>query len=176
MGVAACVEKYLKNKGVTYSLLEHPYCEGSFNTARAAHINDASLAKAVLLRDEDFHYTLCVLPSCNKILRHTLNQIFDRHMEMVEEEELYEIFTDCAEGAIPALGEAYGLDIIYEEELLQNAEVYIEAGDHRHLIRMEIDQFFLLMRNQLLDHFSATRAKTFKRAKKGKIYIANQAA
>src|SRR5690606_11917704 len=141
MGVAARVEKLLNSKGVTFTLLEHAYCEGSFNTARVAKIADHSLATAVLLRDEDFHYTLCVLPSHNKILRYTLNQIFDRHMQMVEEDELYGVFNDCVAGAVPALGEAYGLDVICEEELLQNAEVFIKAGDHRHLIRLESSQF-----------------------------------
>lgn len=159
MGVAASVEKYLKTKGVEFSLIEHDYAEGSYNTARVAKIDDLSLAKAVLLRDEDFHYTLCILPSRNKILRHTLNQIFDRHMELVEEEELYDVFIDCAAGAIPALGEAYGLDVICDEDLLRAPEIYIEAGDHRHLIRLNNQQFLALMQGKLLDHFSAERAK-----------------
>jgi Ala-tRNA(Pro) deacylase len=159
MGVAASIEKYLKTRGVEFSLIEHEYAEGSYNTARAARIDDLCLAKAVLLRDEDFHYTLCVLPSRNKILRHTLNQIFDRHMELVEEEELYEVFVDCAAGAVPALGEAYGLDVICDEELLNAPEIYIEAGDHRHLIRLDNEQFTRLMQGKLLDHFSIERTK-----------------
>lgn len=157
MGVAARLEEYLINKRVEFTLLEHAYCEGSFNTARVAQIEDSRLAKAVLLRDEDLHYTLCILPSCNKILRHTLNQILDRHMELVEEDELYDVFMDCVEGAVPALGEAYGLDIICEEELLLNPVIYIEAGDHCHLICLDKHQFLNLMSDKLQDHFSAAR-------------------
>lgn len=159
MGVAASVEKYLKTKGVNFTLLEHEYSEGSFNTARIAHIDEISLAKAVLVRDEDFHYTLCVLPSRNKILRHTLNQIFDRHMELVDEDELHEIFRDCATGAVPALGEAYGLDVIWDDALMQTPVVFIEAGDHRHLIRLEQSQFSRLMQDKLHDHFSIERVR-----------------
>lgn len=166
MGVATTVENYLKTKQITFTLLEHEYCEGSYNTARVAKIDDHCLAKGVLLRDEDFHYTLCVLPTRNKILRHTLNQIFDRHMELVEEEELAEIFRDCAEGAIPALGEAYGLDVIWDEELMGVEEIYIEAGDHRHLIRLNQPDFAQLMENKLRDHFSAERTHHTKRPKK----------
>jgi Ala-tRNA(Pro) deacylase len=157
MGVAATVENYLKANQIAFTLLEHAYCEGSYNTARVARINDQCLAKGVLLRDEDFHYTLCVLPTRNKILRHTLNQIFDRHMELVEEEELAEIFRDCAEGAIPALGDAYGLDVIWDEELMGVEEIYIEAGDHRHLIRLKQPDFVHLMGSKLRDHFSIDR-------------------
>jgi Ala-tRNA(Pro) deacylase len=157
MGVAATVESYLKAKQVNFTILEHEYCEGSYNTAKVARIDDHCLAKGVLLRDEDFHYTLCVLPTRNKILRHTLNQIFDRHMELVGEEELKIIFKDCEEGAIPALGEAYGLDVIWEEELMGVEEIYIEAGDHRHLICLSQPEFVQLMANKLHDHFSADR-------------------
>lgn len=159
MGVAATVEKYLKTKQINFTLLEHDYCEGSYNTARVARIDDHCLAKGVLLRDEDFHYTLCILPTRNKILRHTLNQIFDRHMELVDEEELIEIFKDCAQGAIPALGEAYGLDVIWDEELMGVEEIYIEAGDHRHLIRLQQPDFAQLMQDKLHDHFSAERTR-----------------
>lgn len=159
MGVAASVEKYLKNKGVAFTLLEHEYSEGSFNTARIAKIDDHCLAKAVLVRDEDLHYTLCVLPSRNKILRHTLNQIFDRRMELVEEDELCEVFRDCAEGAVPALGEAYGIDVIWDEELMDEPKVFIEAGDHRHLICLDQSQFSSLMENKLHDHFSVERVR-----------------
>lgn len=166
MGVAATVERYLKAKHVNFTLLEHEYCEGSYNTARIAKIDDNCLAKGVLLRDEDFHYTLCVLPSRNKILRHTLNEIFDRHMELVDEEELADIFKDCSEGAIPALGEAYGLDVIWDEDLMGVEEIYIEAGDHRHLIKLKQPDFAQLMNNKMHDHFSADRARHSKLPKK----------
>src|SRR5690606_14676815 len=102
MSVAENVKKYLEVRKISFSLLTHEYSEGSLNTANAAHIDKASLAKGVLVRDEDFHYILCVLPSHRKILRHTLNQIFDRHMSLVDEDELGEIFDDCTPGAIPA--------------------------------------------------------------------------
>lgn len=176
MGVAVRVERYLRSKRIEFTLVEHAYSEGSFNTARVAQIDGHHLAKAVLLRDEDLHYTLCVLPSRNKILRHTLNQILDRHMELVEEEELYEVFEDCVEGAVPALGEAYGLDTICEEELLQSPEIFIEAGDHRHLIRLDKDQFLNLMGNKLRDHFSSARSRIHKLSMKKPIQPLKDAA
>lgn len=166
MGVAATVEQYLKAKQIPFTLLEHDYCEGSLNTARVAKVDEHCLAKGVLVRDEDFHYMLCVLPTKNKILRHTLNQIFDRHIELVGEEELADIFKDCAEGAVPALGEAYGLDVICEDELMSVGEVYIEAGDHRHLIRLHQPEFTQLMQDKLHDHFSAERKPRSKKVKK----------
>jgi Ala-tRNA(Pro) deacylase len=163
MGVAITIENFLKTNRIQFSLLEHAYAEGSFNTAKVAQIEHRNLAKGVLLRDEDFHYTLCVLPSDHKILRHTLNQIFDRHMHLVEEDELPQIFKDCEEGAIPPLGKAYGIDVIWDEGLVNNEVIYMEAGDHRHLIRIEQDEFPKLMKDTLQDHFSASRTKHYQK-------------
>jgi Ala-tRNA(Pro) deacylase len=157
MGIARKIENYLHNNLIKYSLIEHAYAEGSFNTARAAKIDNHCLAKGVLLRDEDFHYTLCVLPSSHKILRHTLNQIFDRHMHLVEEDELVQFFRDCEAGAIPVVGKAYGIDVIWDDELLDNDVIYMEAGDHRHLISIQKEEFSKLMGDTLHDHFSSHR-------------------
>src|SRR6478735_5890817 len=161
MGVATTIENYLKNNQIQFSLLEHAYAEGSFNTAKVAQIDNRALAKGVLLRDEDFHYTLCVLPSSHKILRHTLNQIFDRHMHLVEEDELLQFFKDCEAGAVPVIGKAYGIDVIWDEELMDNDLIYMEAGDHRHLICIKQPEFSKLMRNTLHDHFSACRNRHY---------------
>jgi Ala-tRNA(Pro) deacylase len=161
MGVAKNLEKFLHNNHINYTLLEHEYAEGSFNTALAAHIDNHSLAKGVLLRDEDFHYTLCVLPSSHKILRHTLNQILDRHMHLVEEDELAQFFKDCEEGAIPVIGKAYGIDVLVDDELMINEYIYMEAGDHRHLICTPQSEFSKLMLHALREHFSASRSRHY---------------
>lgn len=163
MGVAITIEKYLKNNHIKFSLLEHDYAEGSYNTAKIALIENQCLAKGVLLRDEDFHYTLCVLPSSHKILRHTLNQIFDRHMHLADEDEVIELFKDCEEGAVPPLGKAYGIDVIWDEDLIGNNVIYMEAGDHRHLICVDQAEFPKLMKDTLQDHFSSQRAKHYQK-------------
>jgi len=159
MGVAATLEKFLKEKQVPFTLLEHQYAEGSFNTAKVANIDDNCLVKAVLLRDEDFHFMLCALPSHNKILRHTLNQIFDRHLELADEEDLQKVFMDCAPGAVPALGTAYGIDVIWDDDLLSQPELYIEAGDHIHLIKIPSTSFAEILTNAMHEKFSADRKR-----------------
>lgn len=157
MGIAITLKNYLDQQQVDFDLLEHDYSEGSFDTARAAHIDSLTLAKGVVFRDEDMHYTMCILPSQNKVRRLTLNEIFDRHLMLAEEEELDELFKDCQHGAIPALGQAYGMSVIWDDELLQAPDIYLEAGDHEHLIHIKQSQFGKLMNDKMHDHFSRTR-------------------
>jgi hypothetical protein len=45
-----------------------------------------------------------------------------------------EAFPDCAVGALPPAGAAYGLEVLLDESLAGQPEVYFEAGDHTRLI------------------------------------------
>ncbi|TQV84785.1 YbaK/EbsC family protein [Exilibacterium tricleocarpae] len=155
MGIAITLKNYLQANRVAFDLLHHHYAEGSHNTACAARIPSRSLAKAVVFRDEDFYYTLAVIPSDRKVRRHTLNQIFDRHLELADEEELDRLFSDCARGAVPALGQAYGVNVIWDEQLLDVDDIWMQAGDHEHLIHISRRQFEILMETTLREKFSA---------------------
>ncbi len=155
MGIALTLENYLNSQRIHFDLLRHEYSEGSHNTACAARVPFRNLAKGVVFRDEDFYYTVAVVPSTNKVRRHTLNQIFDRHLELADEEELGDLFVDCAHGAVPALGQAYGINVIWDEQLLEVDDIWMEAGDHEHLIHISRQQFEALMSPTLREKFSA---------------------
>jgi Ala-tRNA(Pro) deacylase len=64
------------------------------------------------------------------------------------------LFPDCAKGAVPALGAAYGLETFLDEALTSLANVYFEAGDHRHLLRVSGDAFAELLAGARRGHFS----------------------
>lgn len=172
MGIASNLAQFFSRKGVPFDLIPHQYTEGSVNTANIAHIPANQLAKAVVFRDEDMYYTVAVLPASYKVKRHTLNQIFDRHLELAGEDELEVLFEDCAPGAIPILGQAYGLRVIWDDALSELNEVYMEAGDHVHLIKVKRDDFLQLMGDTLHERFSGER----QRAKTARLlqYIRNQ--
>jgi Ala-tRNA(Pro) deacylase len=68
-----------------------------------------------------------------------------RSLELASEKEFRNLFVDCEPGAVPALGEAYGVQVIWDDELAYTADIYIEAGDHEHLIWLERRDFRKLM-------------------------------
>jgi Ala-tRNA(Pro) deacylase len=157
MGVAITLDNYLKTKDVEFDIVQHPYTEGSFNTALCANIPAEALIKGVVFRDEDFHYTMAVIPASNRVLRHTLNQVFDRHLVLADEDELNNIFFDCEQGAIPSFGQAYGLNVIWDDQLLERPDFWLEAGDHEHLIHLANEDFQRLMQSCLHDRISGHR-------------------
>ena len=102
------------------------------------------VAKAVVLRDDD-GYVVSVLPTNHSLEIDWVNEELNRNLELALEEEFKTLFKDCEPGAVPALGEAYGLQVIWDDDLLYTADVYIEAGDHEHLIWLDRKAFKKLM-------------------------------
>jgi Ala-tRNA(Pro) deacylase len=68
-----------------------------------------------------------------------------RSLDFATEDEAVALFQDCERGAMPALAPAYGLEAVVDEHLDHEEEVWLEAGDHQHLIHMSGPQFKELM-------------------------------
>jgi len=54
------------------------------------------------------------------------------------------LFPDCEIGAVPPLGELYGLRVLVDESLAADKEITFNAGTHRDAIRMIYDDFVSL--------------------------------
>ncbi|MEE4217142.1 MAG: YbaK/EbsC family protein [Xanthomonadales bacterium] len=144
MAIAKTLIKYLEDRGIDFEQIEHAHTPTAAASAHAAHLPTHQIAKAVVLRD-DSGYVLSVLPASHSLEIDWVNEALDRKLEMACEEEFKKLFGDCEVGAVPALGEAYGLKVIWDDELAYTADVYIEAGDHEHLIWLERRDFKKLM-------------------------------
>ena len=140
MTIAPTLKSYLDEKNIDYDVMSHDTTYTSSKTAQASHVPGDSLAKGVVLSREG-GFTLAVVPaSCNVSLDAVANYI-DGPVELATEEEIEALFPDCEVGAIPPLGDAYGLEMIVDDSLDERADVYFEAGDHKNLIHLSGDLF-----------------------------------
>ena len=144
MTIPTTLEQFLRQRGVAYDVIEHFPTSTARETARAAEIPPARLAKAVLMRD-DGGYLLAVLPAAYQVEKGAVWRLTHRTLDFATEDEATRLFKDCERGALPALAPAYGLDALVDEHLDHAEEVWLEAGDHRHLIHMSGPQFLELM-------------------------------
>lgn len=149
MSVAPRIEAHLSRVGVTYDLIAHPHTTNSIDSARSAHVPSHQLAKAVMTHDGE-NYRLCVIPASHRLVLNWLNKHMRGRFRLVGETELSEMFDDCEPGAVPALGQVYGLPVIWDQSLLAMDDIYFESGDHRNLIHLDHGAFMQLM--GLQDH------------------------
>jgi Ala-tRNA(Pro) deacylase len=142
MAIAPTLQKYL-DQHVRYEAIPHEPTSSSMRTAEACHISGDGIAKGIVLR-RDGGYMLAVLPASHHIRLSELRKQIGNDVDLADEMEIAQLFRDCAHGAVPPVGECYGLDVILDDSIEAQPEVYMESGDHETLLHMSQAQFALL--------------------------------
>ena len=145
MGIAITVRDYLEELDVVYDIVEHPVSMTSIGVAHEAHLPANSLAKGVLLKDENGILSLAVIPSDRTVDLGRVSEALGHKAELASENDVARRFDDCDEGAVPPIGNAYGFRVLLDERLAKEDEVYLEAGDHHGLVHVKGDEFRRLM-------------------------------
>lgn len=140
MSIAHRVETFLTSQGIPLDILEHPATHHSTETAQVSHIPGECLAKGILLKSA-YGYVLAVLPSTRHIMFDTLSDFLRTPVDMASEDEAGQVFLDCEVGAIPPLGTPYGIDVIVDESLGDQSELWLEGGDHAKLLHVSQSDF-----------------------------------
>ena len=153
MSIALTLQRYL-DQNVTYEAIQHEPTVSSTRTAEACHISGDRMAKGIVLR-RDGGYLLAVLPASHHIHLQDLRMQLDDKVDLATEDEIAQLFRDCARGAVPAVGECYGLDVIVDDSIDTLPDVYLEGGDHITLIHVDRGQFARLNLEARRGRFSA---------------------
>jgi Ala-tRNA(Pro) deacylase len=152
MTIAPILQKHL-DQNVSYEVITHEPTMSSTRTAQACHVPGDRLAKAVVLR-HDGGYVLAVLPASHHIRLSDLKSQIGHDVALADEKEIRQLFPDCALGAVPPVGECYELDVIVDDSIQDQPDVYLEAGDHATLVHMDHAQFARLMAEARRGRFS----------------------
>ncbi|MFS1524531.1 aminoacyl-tRNA deacylase [Microbulbifer sp. 2304DJ12-6] len=144
MTIAARLSQYLNDQSVDYHLIQHPHSRTSRESAHAAHVREDQVAKAILLRDEEGPVLVVIPASSSLDMRAVHDETGRNGLEMVAENELGSIFPDCELGALPPVGQAYGITTMLDSSLSHCETIYFEAGDHEELVEMDGPLFLKL--------------------------------
>lgn len=154
MAIAPTLQNYLAREHIAYDVIPHEPTMSSTDTAEVCHISGDRLAKGVLIRNGG-GYVLAVVPASHHIRFSDLKMQLGFDVDLATEHEIDQLFRDCAPGAVPPVGECYGLDVIVDDSFQEQPEVYLEGGDHATLIHMSHVQFAKLTTRARHGRFSA---------------------
>ncbi len=140
MAVAQTLQQYLDDKDIDYDITTHEPTNNSSRTAQASHVPGDCLAKGVVISREG-GFTLAVVPASCHVNLDALHNYLQGPISIASEEEISALFPDCDIGAIPPMGDAYGIDEIVDASLDYRKDIYFEAGDHKSLIHLKGTQF-----------------------------------
>ena len=144
MSISPSLKKYLEQQSAQYETLSHPRTLSSVDSAVAAHIPGEQLAKAVIVKDAE-DYLMVVVPSSHHLHLGRLHHHLGHDVGLATEDEVFKLFPDCDEGAIPPVGVAYGFRTLVDADLMNQSDIFFESGDHRNLIKVSGQQFSTLL-------------------------------
>lgn len=150
------IEEYLEARDVPYELVFHKRATTSLDAAHAAHIDASRMAKAVLL-EGDGCYMAALVPADQEIRLGRLIPDYGPHLHLADESAISNLFVDCDPGVVPGLPPAWGVETIWDEALLAQPDVYLDAGDHVRLIHLETRYLRQLLQDMPHCHFSGPR-------------------
>ncbi len=146
MNIAPTLINQLAQHGISYDTIEHPYTHSSLDSAYTAHVPADQVVKPVILEDEN-GYVMALVPADQYVKINELNKVLKRNMGLATENELNDLFIDCVDGAIPPVGDAYGIDLVVDNIFNFCSDVYIEAGNHTELLHLKNYSFNKLMKD-----------------------------
>jgi Ala-tRNA(Pro) deacylase len=154
MGLAITLAQYLLDRGVAYDLVPHPHTETARASAATSGVPADNVVKSVVLK-AGHGFLLALLPASRHINFDQLSRLLGTEVDIAGEEQIEPLFVDCEPGSVPALGAPYGLDVVVDDSLDRQRELYLEGGDHSHLVHVSGASFRELMQHARHGHFTS---------------------
>jgi Ala-tRNA(Pro) deacylase len=158
MAISPTFQRYLATKNVVYDILVHEPTKSAMRTAEACRVSGDRVAKAVVLHDE-YGYVLAILPASHQIRLDDLRRQLGLDVDLAAEYEIEELFDDCIPGAIPPVGECYGLETVVDDSIERQPEVYLEGGRPRDAGSHEPRAVRIAYRDSTARHLQCSRLK-----------------
>ena len=116
MAVARKLASYLDRWGIHAEVLAHARTVTAVRAAKVTHLPGDQIAKAVLLRD-GVGYLLAVVPASHHVELDAVQRLCGRPLSLADEDEICRMFPDCELGAVPPVGDPYGLPVMVDDAL-----------------------------------------------------------
>lgn len=153
MSIPQRIRDYLDSQGVPYETIHHSQAFTAQETAHSLHVSGKKCVKAVVA-EADGRIVLVVIPASYRLSLQQLRSVLRvSQIEMLVEGELIRLFPDCDVGAIPPLGNLYGIEVWVDRAVASTEKVVFCAGTHEDCIRMRYSDLARLAR-PFVGHFS----------------------
>ncbi len=152
------IERFLDEHMIPFDIVAHPHTQTSLATARSAHVASGRLAKGVLLQGHEC-VMVAMIPADQEVHLGRLGMEQDQEFSLADETSVSELFPGCDPGVIPGLPQAWGVEMVWDDALMAEPDIYLEAGDHERLVHVETKYLWDLFGDAPHCHFSQPRVR-----------------
>ena len=150
MGISKQLIDCVDQNKVQYEILHHSEAVTAQRIAQAEHIKGRHQAKVVILKSGD-QYLMAVLPADHHIDLQKIEKAIGKPVSLSNENDFKSLFPDSAVGAMPPLGNLYGLPTYVDKHLSEQDYIVFEAGTHTDAIKMSCSDYQKIVKPKVED-------------------------
>lgn len=144
------LKEFLDNHHVKYLSIDHSPSYTAQEIAAAAHISGKILAKTVIVKAGSQFY-MVVIPATDHINFSELKEwTGSKEVDLAKESEFKNKFPECEVGAMPPLGNLYGMPVLISSSLTSQSDIAFNAGSHSELVKMSYEDFARLVHPKVI--------------------------
>ena len=129
---------WLASQHIEYEVHEHPLAYTARETARVEGVDPRTFAKVVGVATDAGQVALVVIDATDHVdLPKVAHLLEAGSVRLLTEAELTALAPDCDAGAIPAVGQLYGLRVLADHAVRHDPEISFNAGSHRYSVRVD---------------------------------------
>jgi Ala-tRNA(Pro) deacylase len=129
--VYSLIKDYFHHNDVAYQEINHAPAAATEEYHQALGCRYEQQAKCLLLKISDpegSRFVICTIPAQKKVDFKQLRQLLHaKKVQFASQAELKTV-TGCNFGELPPLGKIFGLQLLMEADLLQEEEIFLNAG------------------------------------------------
>lgn len=147
---AQVIKEFLDQNDVKYVSIKHSKAYTAQEIAASAHIHGKKIAKTVILK-VDGKLIFAVLPASYKVDFELLKEALGSDdIRLANEQEFKDKCPGCEVGAMPPMGNLFGMETYVAASLVEDEEIAFNAGNHTELIRMRYVDFENIVKPKIL--------------------------
>lgn len=150
MAMLKKLQDFLERNGVQYRHTVHPTAYTAREVAAAEHIPPREVAKTVVFLSENGYGMAVLCADCVVDLEQLRADLGLSRLRLATEAELGELFPDCELGAMPPVGNLFGLPVYVDTQLAGEEMIAFNAGTHRDVVHMRFADFQRLVKPEIV--------------------------
>lgn len=143
---AQTLKTIFDNASIPYQCLVHPPGFTAQSLAHHCEIPADQVAKTVIIM-LDGEMAMLVLPASFRIRWDRLSDVLNSDLiELADEEDFTDRFPDCEVGAMPPLGNLFGMAVYCSETLTQQPQITFAAGSYTVAMQIAMEDYLRLVK------------------------------
>jgi Ala-tRNA(Pro) deacylase len=152
------LKDFLDRENIKYVSIYHSVAYTAQEIAASVHVKGREMAKTVMVK-LDGKLAMAVLPASHQVDFERLKRSSGaQEAALAAEKEFKDLFPDCAIGAMPPIGNLYGMEVFVARPLTEDKEIAFNAGSHYELIRLAYKDFERVVNPKIADFSVKTKS------------------